>query len=99
MLHILNKSPFASNALDACLRVARSGQAILLIEDAVYAASLGTPAQAKLQAAAQQIKLYVLDPDLQARGLATKCMPGVTAVDYAGFVDLVTSHTVAQSWL
>ena len=38
MLHIVNKSPLERPALDACLRIAEPG-AILLIEDAVYAAT------------------------------------------------------------
>ncbi|GAB4213610.1 MAG: sulfurtransferase complex subunit TusB [Rhodoferax sp.] len=99
MLHILNKSPFATNALDACLRVAQPGQGLLLIEDAVYAACQGTAAQARLEAAAQQLKVYVLQPDLDARGMSAKLLPGVTTVDYGGFVDLVERHNTSQSWL
>jgi hypothetical protein len=40
MLHIINKSPLERNSLDSCLRVASEGS-ILLIEDAVYAATRG----------------------------------------------------------
>lgn len=35
-LHTVNKSAFSSDALAACLRVARPGDAILLLEDGVY---------------------------------------------------------------
>ncbi len=35
-LHTVNKSAFSSDALTSCLRVARSGDAILLLEDGVY---------------------------------------------------------------
>lgn len=35
-LHTVNKSAFGSDALASCLRVARSGDAILLLEDGVY---------------------------------------------------------------
>jgi tRNA 2-thiouridine synthesizing protein B len=45
MLHIVNKSPLERNSLDTCLAVAQSG-AILLIEDAVYAATTGNAAVA-----------------------------------------------------
>ena len=40
MLHIVNKSPTQTNALQSCLRLAKSGHALLLIEDAVYAATV-----------------------------------------------------------
>jgi tRNA 2-thiouridine synthesizing protein B len=39
MLHIVNKSPLASRTLSSCLGLARAGEALLLIEDAVYAAT------------------------------------------------------------
>ena len=44
MLHTVNKSPFATNSLQTCLGLARSGSAILLIEDGVYGALAGTAA-------------------------------------------------------
>ena len=42
MLHIVNKSPFERNTLDTCLKHAKAGSAILLIEDGVYGALKGT---------------------------------------------------------
>jgi hypothetical protein len=33
VLHIVNKSPYDRNSLDACLRLAQPDSAILLIED------------------------------------------------------------------
>ncbi|MGD8498050.1 MAG: sulfurtransferase complex subunit TusB, partial [Chromatiales bacterium] len=47
MLHTVNKSPFDRNTLDACLRLAKPGSAVLLIEDGVYAATKGTNASEK----------------------------------------------------
>ena len=35
-LHTVNKSAFSSDALASCLRMARSGDVILLMEDGVY---------------------------------------------------------------
>jgi len=98
MLHIINKSPLERNCLDACLSVAKDGGALLLIEDAVYAASKGNAAAEKLRAAQGRLKLYVLMPDLEARGLADRLMEGVTPIDYGGFVDLAAENT-CQSWL
>ena len=99
MLHIVNKSPTERNALDSCLRLATKGSAVLLIEDAVYAATKGTAAAAKLQAAMADLKVYALAPDLNARGVADRVLEGVNLVDYGGFVDLVAEHNTCQSWL
>ena len=99
MLHIVNKSPLERNAFDSCLRLATKGSAVLLIEDAVYAATKGTAAAAKLQTAMADLKVYVLAPDMEARGMAGRVLEGVNLVDYGGFVDLVAEHNNCQSWL
>ena len=98
MLHIVNKSPLERNALEACLNVAQGGT-LLLIEDAVYAATRGNAAEAKLKAAAGRMKICVLGPDLEARGMADRLSEGITSVDYGGFVDLVAANKTTQSWL
>ncbi len=98
MLHIVNKSPLERPSLDACLRVAEPGS-ILLIEDAVYAAARGTAGAARLAAAKDRFKVYVLLPDAEARAIADHLIEGVTTVGYDGFVDLVANHRNCQSWL
>jgi tRNA 2-thiouridine synthesizing protein B len=98
MLHIINKSPLTNSALNSCLRVAQSGD-ILLIEDAVYAATSGNAFEGKIREAMERFKVYVLQPDLEARGLADRLIAGVTPVDYGGFVDLTTTNKNCQSWL
>lgn len=99
MLHIVNKSPYQSNALDSCLRLARPGSAVLLIEDGVYAATAGSAAQERVGAACAHLKIHALRPDMDARGLSAKALEGVTLVDYAGFVDLAAQYHTSQSWL
>ena len=42
MLHTVNKSPFERDALGSCLRHAKKGSEVLLIEDGVYGAIKGT---------------------------------------------------------
>ena len=98
MLHIVNKSPYERNTLDAVLRIAQSGS-LLLIEDGVYAATRGNGAEARLAAAMSRLKVYALLPDLEARAVADRVIAGVTPVDYGGFVDLVAAHRNCQSWL
>jgi tRNA 2-thiouridine synthesizing protein B len=99
MLHIVNKSHTERNALASCLRLAREGHSLLLTEDGIYAATASAAGASGIAAAAARLKVYVLVPDAQARGMAERLAPGVTGVDYAGFVDLVASHTTNQSWL
>ena len=98
MLHIINKSPLERNSLDACLRIAESGT-ILLIEDAVYAATRGTATEARVREALARFKICALLPDLEARAVADRVIDGVTTVDYSGFVDLVAENRSCQSWL
>ena len=100
ILHTVNRSPYERATLDSCLRFARVGSAILLIEDAVYAAAQGTAVAAKLRATAERVSVYVLAPDLQARGLDPgSLVDGVKIVDYGGFVDLAATHDCIQAWL
>jgi tRNA 2-thiouridine synthesizing protein B len=98
MLNIINKSSLTSVTLDTCLNTATGGD-ILLIEDAVYAATKGNAAEARLREAMGRFKIYVLMPDLEARGLGDRLMEGVSSVDYGGFVDLTCNTKTCQSWL
>ena len=100
MLHIVNKSPFERNALETCMRVAKPGASILLIEDAVFAAQANTAYTQNVSGRLADFSFYVLGPDISARGLVeTPLLEGVKVVDYEGFVDLVTEHDTSQSWL
>lgn len=99
MLHTVNKSPFENKALESCLKFAREGSTVLLIEDGVYAAARDTVVAQQLQAAMKKISICALAPDVEARGMQNRVMDGVRLVDYGGFVDLVAEHDAVQSWL
>ena len=99
MLHIVNKSPYEKSSLASCLKHALKGSALLLIEDAVYAATKGNSAEADMRQAMRDLPVYALGPDLEARGMAGALIDGVKVVDYGGFVDLVAEHRTSQSWL
>jgi tRNA 2-thiouridine synthesizing protein B len=99
MLHIVNKSHDQSRCLHSCLRFASPGQALLLTEDAVYAATEAGAGASGVAEAALRLNIFALRPDLEARGMAAKLAEGVTAIDYAGFVDLVAEHPTSQTWL
>ncbi|MBL8324614.1 MAG: sulfurtransferase complex subunit TusB [Rubrivivax sp.] len=99
MLHIVNKSHLQTSSLASCLRLAKDGHALLLTEDAVYAATQAGAGASGIAAATRRLKVYALAPDLQARGVAARVADGVSLVDYGGFVDLVAEHPNNQSWL
>ena len=99
MLHIVNKPHTERHALASCLRLAQEGQALLLTEDGIYAATTAAAEASGIAAAARRLKVYVLLPDAQARGMADRLASGVATVDYGGFVDLVAGHATNQSWL
>lgn len=99
-LHTVNKSPFEKNSLATCLSYATPGSAVLLIEDGVYGALAGTAVAGQVEAALGAVKVYVLGPDLAARGFAEdRVIPGIGVVDYAGFVDLAAENAKVQAWL
>ena len=100
MLHTVNKSPFEKNSIHTCLRLAQKGSDILLIEDAVYAALQGTEIESVIQQAVSAHSLYVLEPDLMARGLQRDdLIEGIQTVGYDGFVELSVENDKVQSWL
>jgi tRNA 2-thiouridine synthesizing protein B len=99
MLHIINKSPFQTSTFESCLRIAQAGNAVLLIEDGIYAATVGGGTEARVREVSAGLKVYALKPDLDARGMSEKVIAGVTLVDYGGFVDLVAQHNTSHSWL
>jgi tRNA 2-thiouridine synthesizing protein B len=100
LLHTVNKSPFERNALESCIRLALKGSSIILTEDGVYGAIKGTAKSDLVANAMGDISIYVMGPDLDARGVGKdKLIDGVKVVDYGGFVDLVADHSATQAWL
>ncbi len=100
MLHTVNKSPYEKNSLSTCLALAVDGSDILLIEDGVYGAIKGSAAAAEIEKALGANKVYVLGPDVKARGIESeKLIDGVQVVDYSGFVELAANNDRVQSWL
>lgn len=99
-LHTVNKSPFATRTLESCLNHCKDGDAILMIEDGVYGGLSGTEVAGKLAKRTGTVSVYVLSPDVDARGIAAdRLMEGVARVGYDDFVDLVADHDRTQAWL
>jgi len=99
-LHTVNKSPFERSALISALNHLRPGDALLMIEDGVVGARKGNAFAGLFDDAARDCEIYVLAPDLAARGIAeSDVIARAKLVDYGGFVDLVAAHQRTQAWL
>ena len=96
LLHTVNRSFDASDALASCLRSAASGSSLLLIEDGVFAARAAAPALA--EAARRGIRCFALREDVLARGLDGRIDRAVELVDYKGFVELCAECHAVQAW-
>jgi len=99
ILHTVNKSPFEKNTLTSCLKHMKSGSSLLLIEDGIFGALDNTNFTAQISEAMKDVNVYVLEPDLNARGVQDSLLDGIKKVDYAGFVDLTTEHDTVDAWL
>lgn len=100
ILHTVNKSPFEKNSFESCLRYAKSGSAVLLIEDGIYAALTGTTFEKEVTTAMDELNFYCLTADMKARGFSpANIIDGIKLVDYAGFVDLTVEYDKVQAWL
>lgn len=88
-LHILNRGPNQGELLQHCLDTFSTDDALLLIEDGVYWSS------SHFTDRLAGIDLYVLQPDLLARGLT---LQSGKSIDDEGFVDLTTIHSRIVSW-
>jgi tRNA 2-thiouridine synthesizing protein B len=97
MMYMVNKSPLMFGNLESVLRIAPSGEPILLYEDGVYAAAAAAASESLVKQALEQHPVYVLQADLEARGLV-QLVDGVQVIDYDGFVELVEQHHVVP-WL
>lgn len=93
-LHTVNKSPLSASCLKECLRLAATSDAILLLEDGVYAADTHFSHLFDATNAA----VYVLEGDAKARGINDRINTEITSVNDAEFVDLLIKYTNSHSW-
>lgn len=99
-LNVVNKSPFEKRSLEQCLSRISEGDGILLTEDAVTVAVANTSYEQALLETGKKAQMYVLEPDLAARGFGESALvDGFKAIDYKGFVALATEHDRVHSWL
>lgn len=90
ILHILTQSP-ATESFRHCLSALAKNDAVLLIQNAVYAETDKDLANAGVK------NIYALTADRQARGLNTD-PEGIELIDYAGFVALTLEYDKTVTW-
>lgn len=95
MLHTLMNSPFQCD-FNLLLRMLKAGDELLLLQDGVLAALEGSRALTSLLAA--PVTLYVLQDDVDARGLAAQISASLTSVSYTEFVALTVKHSQQMTW-
>lgn len=95
ILHTLKTSPFQTRAMEHCLNLLSAQDSLLLIEDAVIASHAQHEYFQKLQWLAEQNRLFVLQADLQARGISNKIGKSCSYLD---FVALVIQHKSQLAW-
>lgn len=96
MLHTINKSPYSHQHLADCLRVCSAEDVILLIEDGVYAALADSEWTKSI--AAKVSKIYVLQADVDARGLGKRIATEANSISYDGFVQLCIEQPKMLAW-
>ena len=96
MLHTVNKSPLDRNTLASCIRLAKPGSAILLIEDGVFGA-LETETNLELWQNCLA-KTFVLQEDTEARGLNKNIAERFKSISYQEFVALTLEYNAVHAW-
>ncbi|KAB8312315.1 sulfurtransferase complex subunit TusB [Erwinia endophytica] len=95
MLHTLINSPFRCD-FTALLRLLAEGDDVLLIQDGVLAALQSSQHLASLLNA--PISVYVLQEDVNARGLSAQISSSVMTVSYTDFVALTVKNPQQMTW-
>lgn len=89
-LHLIPHNTSAS--VDTCLDIAGENDALLFLQDGVYA--LVTRNIPRACAA----RIYVLAEDLRHRGLTSRCPVEAEPIEFETFVELTEKHTPSVTW-
>ena len=92
VLHCLSAQPHTSS-FRRCLELAASGDTVILMGDACYAAL--SESDSAQQLADCHARLRILDADAKARGLGSLALE---SIDYAGWVELSETHSQQLAW-
>ncbi|MEX0941613.1 MAG: sulfurtransferase complex subunit TusB [Pseudomonadales bacterium] len=94
ILHTVNKSPLRESSLGSCLQFMAQADAIVLLEDGVYAAIKNVD----FGLGAASGRVYALESDIKARGLDARLRDDIKVIGYEDFVTLCTEYDVVKSW-
>lgn len=95
ILHTINSSPLSHFALQNCLTYIGVNDYVLLTGDAVIAVSAKIEQRPHLFELHKHNRLFVLQVDLQARGLSADVGK---IIEYADFVDLTIECKSQLAW-
>jgi tRNA 2-thiouridine synthesizing protein B len=95
ILHTVKTSPFQTFAISDCLMLMADQDTMLLVEDAVIASQAKHQCYEQLVLLSEQGRLFVLDIDLQARGIKNNIGK---ICNYTDFVGLVVQHKSQLAW-
>jgi tRNA 2-thiouridine synthesizing protein B len=95
-LHVINKT--TAHLWRDCITALAANDALLLLEDGVFAAIAGHENQLLLQQPPLQLKLYALAEDLAARGITASTSPIFSSISYREFVALSLAHAKVINW-
>ncbi|MEM5528453.1 sulfurtransferase complex subunit TusB [Gammaproteobacteria bacterium AS21] len=93
-LHIINKSPTDHQLYQRCFNALMAGDAILFIESAV----LVCVDREFTAATTDNISYFLLEADIQARGLKQHSDHQFHVINDDGFVDLCCQYKKTISW-
>lgn len=96
-LHIVNKN-YPNSALLSCLQTASLDSALLLIENGVYNAVIGSAGAELITTKGTHLDICLLLPDLLARGLPGRLLSCCRTITDGQFVELVIQHEKSVTW-
>ncbi len=91
-LHILNKPPAHRRSAE-CLMQVQAGDAVVLLENAVYSLASGA-----LSALPKDTRCLAIEADMRARGLRTDRVEGAEPIDYNALVTLTVEYSRVINW-
>lgn len=92
MLHIVKNT----HQIPSVLTYLSEQDAVILVEDSVYAITEGHFSHALLKKC--PVSVFFLSNDLLARGLALTSNVIFQSIDFKGFVGLTVSHKQSMTW-
>lgn len=98
-LHLIRNPLTTAKLAEQLLARMAPTDRLLLIENGIYSIIGETVASRCLQELADRDGLFVLEPDLIARGLKSEdVLSRALRVDYAGFVELAATSARVVTW-